>query len=115
VLAKGGVVKALNVKGLGNASLSLMDDWTGGGQGEWAGRAALHPGFAGRRVEVADCEVFHGRGEAGATQKLKHPGGRPDPVRRRQAGVVNTALAPAADRRPGGGPDPEGRFRFSRG
>ena len=28
VLAKGGVVKAINAKGLGNTSLSMMDDWT---------------------------------------------------------------------------------------
>ena len=28
MLAKGGVVKAINAKGLGNTSLSMMDDWT---------------------------------------------------------------------------------------
>ena len=72
VLAKGGVVKAINAKGLGLTSLSVMDDWTVHGEGLRAGWAGVYPRVAGRRVEVADHQVLLRAGEAGAGPEAGH-------------------------------------------
>ena len=92
VLAKGGVVKAINAKGLGLTSLSVMDDWTAHGKGFRARRSGLYPRVAGRRVEVADHQVLLRAEKQGLTQKLGIAPGDLILFGADTASVVNVAL-----------------------
>ena len=53
----GGVMKAINAKGLANATQGQIEKMTETGQDVWCQGIGLYQG-RGRRMEIADCEVF---------------------------------------------------------
>jgi aspartyl-tRNA synthetase len=79
-VANGGVVKALNARGLAGATQGQIETMTEYAKSFGAQRPRVHQSRR-RRMEIADREVFQRGRESGADKETGDPGRRPDFVR----------------------------------
>ena len=92
VLGKGGVVKAINAKGLGSTSLSVMEDWTALAKDSGLGGLAYIRVGADGEWKSPIIKFFTDAEKAGLTEKLAIQAGDLILFGADRVSVVNTAL-----------------------